>query len=331
MDWEKQIIKIVLLLISIITFGVAGLMFVEGWSFLDALYMTVITMSTVGFREVHPLSSSGMVFVITLIALGVGSFLYIITSLAEYVVAGHLVGALGRRRMKKEIDSLNNHYIICGFGRVGQQVAAELKREGVPCVIIDNDPVSIERCISEGYLYIQGDASNDEVLKKAGIERVKGLVTATDSDADNVYVTLSAKNLRDNIFVVARANTEGSEHKLYKAGADRVLSPYSIGGRRLASLLLRPTVVEFLDVVMHSTEIELIMEEVLVHKNSPFVSAPMADARTRCMTGANILAIKKKGEKKMIATPSPDIIIEAGDRLVVFGTRDQLKELEGLT
>ena len=172
---------------------------------------------------------------------------------------------------------------------------------------------------------------NKSLLKKAGIERVKGLVTATDSDADNVYVTLSAKNLRDNIFVVARANTEGSEHKLYKAGADRVLSPYSIGGRRLASLLLRPTVVEFLDVVMHSTEIELIMEEVLVHKNSPFVSAPMADARTRCMTGANILAIKKKGEKKMIATPSPDIIIEAGDRLVVFGTRDQLKELEGLT
>ncbi|MEK6726492.1 MAG: potassium channel protein [Deltaproteobacteria bacterium] len=331
MDWEKQIIKIVLLLVSIITFGVAGLMFLEGWSFLDSLYMTVITMSTVGYREVHPLSLSGMVFVITLIVLGVGSFLYIITSLAEYVVAGHLVGALGRRRMKKEIDSLNNHYIICGFGRVGQQVAAELKREGVPCVIIDSDQNSIDRCISEGYLYIQGDASNDEVLKKAGIERVKGLVTATDSDADNVYVTLSAKNLRDDIFVVARANTEGSEHKLHKAGADRVLSPYSIGGRRLASLLLRPTVVEFLDVVMHSTEIELIMEEVLVHKNSQFVSAPMADARTRCMTGANILAIKKKGEKKMIATPSPDIIIEAGDRLVVFGTREQLKELEGLT
>lgn len=331
MDWEKQILKIVLLLVSIITFGVAGLMIIEGWPFLDALYMTVITMSTVGYREVHPLSTAGTVFVITLIVLGVGSFLYIISSIAEYIVAGHLIGALGRRKMKKEIDSLKDHYIVCGFGRVGQQVAAELKREGVPFVIIDNNEDSIERCAAEGYLHIQGDASNDEVLKEAGIERIKGLITATDSDADNVYVTLSAKNLRSDIFVVARANTEGSESKLLKAGADRVISPYSIGGRRLASLLLRPTVVEFLDVVMHSTEIELIMEEVAVHKKSPFVGASMADARNRCMTGANILAIKKKGESRMIANPSPDIIIEAGDRLVVFGTREQLKELEGLT
>jgi len=331
MNWEKQIIKIVLLLVSIIAFGVAGLMTIEGWQFLDALYMTVITMSTVGFREVHPLSNAGMVFVIILIVMGVGSFLYIITSVAEYVVAGHLFGALGRRKMKKDIDSLNKHYIICGFGRVGQQVAAELKREGVSFVIVDNNPESIKRCAAEGYLHILGDASNDEVLKEAGIERVKGLVTATDSDADNVYITLSAKNLRSDIFVVARANVEGSEHKLLKAGADRVISPYSIGGRRLASLLLRPTVVEFMDVVMHSTEIELIMEEVLVHKRSPFVGATMADARNRCMTGVNILAIKKKDENRMIANPSPDIIVESGDRLVVFGTREQLKELEGLT
>ncbi len=330
MNWEKQILKIVLLLISIITFGVAGLMIIEGWTFIDALYMTIITMSTVGYREVHPLSTAGTVFVITLIIMGVGSFLYIITSTAEYVVAGHLFGALGRRKMKKEIDSLKNHYIICGFGRVGQQVAAELKREGVPFVIIDSNPGSVERCAAEGYLYIQGDASNDEVLKEAGIERIKGLVTATDSDADNVYITLSAKNLRNDIFVVARANIESSEQKLLKAGADRVISPYSIGGRRLASLLLRPTVVEFLDVVMHSTEIELIMEEVVVHKNSPFVGATMADARNRCMTGANILAIKKKGENRMIANPSPEVVIESGDRLVVFGTREQLKELEGL-
>lgn len=233
--------------------------------------------------------------------------------------------------MKKEIDSLKNHYIICGFGRVGQQVASELKREGVPFVIVDNNPESVKRCAEEGYLYVQGDASDDDVLKEAGVERVKGLVTATDSDADNVYVTLSAKNLKNDIFVVARANTDSSEQKLYKAGADRVISPYGIGGRRLASLLLRPTVVEFLDVVMHSTEIELIMEEVVVHKKSPFAGATMADARVKCMTGANILAIKKKGDSKVIANPSPGVVIESGDRLVVFGTREQLKDLEGLT
>lgn len=331
MDWEKQVLKIVSLLISIITFGVSGLMLIEGWPFLDALYMTVITMSTVGFREVHPLSTAGTVFVIVLIVLGVGTFLYIITSLSEYIVAGHLVGAMGRRKMKKEIDTLEDHYIICGFGRVGHQAALELEREVVPFVIIDNFPEPIKRCAESGYLYIQGDASNDLILKEAGIERAKGLVTATDSDADNVYVTLSAKNIRDDLFVVARANLEGSEQKLLKAGVDRVISPYSIGGRRLASLLLRPTVVEFLDVVMHSTEIELMMEEVGVHKKSPFVGASMSEARIKCITGANILAIKKKGERGMTVNPSSDIIIEPGDKLVAFGTREQLKELEGLT
>ena len=171
----------------------------------------------------------------------------------------------------------------------------------------------------------------EKLLKEAGIERAKGLVTATDSDADNVYVTLSAKNIRSDIFVVARANLDGSEQKLIKAGADRVISPYSIGGRRLASLLLRPTVVEFLDVVMHSTEIELMMEEVAVHKKSPFVGATMSEARIKCMTGANILALKKKEERTMTVNPSSDILIKPGDKLVAFGTREQLKELEGLT
>lgn len=331
MDWEKQILKIVLLLVSIITLGVAGFMIIEGWSFLDALYMTVITIATVGYREVHPLSTAGTVFVIVLIVLGVGTFLYIITSLSEYIVAGHLVGAMGRRKMKKGIDALENHYIICGFGRVGLQVALELKREGMPFVVVDSNADAIQRCVEHAYLYLEGDASNDEVLREAGIERAKGLVTATDSDADNVYVTLSAKNIRDDLFVVARANLEDSEQKLLKAGADRVLSPYSIGGRRLASLLLRPAVVEFLDVVMHSTEIELLMEEVVVHKKSPFVGATMSEARIKCITGANILAIKKKGERGMTVNPSSDIIIEPGDKLVAFGTREQLKELEGLT
>lgn len=233
--------------------------------------------------------------------------------------------------MKKDIDALKNHYIICGFGRVGVQVALELKREGVPFVIIDNNPDAVQRCVEQGYLYIEGNASNDDTLKEAGIERAKGLVTATDSDADNVYVTLSAKNLRGDLFVVARANLEDSEQKLMKAGADRVLSPYSIGGRRLASLLLRPTVVEFLDVVMHSAEIELMMEEVAVHKKSAFVGATMADARIKCINGANILAIKKKRDRNMTVNPSSDIVIETGDKLVAFGTREQLKELEGLS
>jgi voltage-gated potassium channel len=331
MNRERRLEKILLLLFSIITFGVLGFMQIEGWPFLDSLFMTIITMSTVGYREIHPLSSQGKIFVIILIIFGVGSFFYIITSSAEYIIAGHLKGVLGRRKMKKDIDALNKHYIICGFGRVGEQVALELSRAKVPFVVIDNNPDAIQHCASHGYLCLEGDASNDELLKEAGVLRARGLVSATDSDADNVYVTLSAKSINNDLFVVARANLEGSEHKLRKAGADRVLSPYSIGGRRLANLILRPAVVDFLDVVMHSEEIELLMEEVKVHKKSPFVGATMGEARVKCVTGTNILAIKKKSDKKMIANPPTDTLIEEGDMLVAIGTREQLRELEGLT
>ncbi len=329
MNWERQITKIVLLLLTVVAFGVTGFMTIEGWSFFDALYMTVITLSTVGFNEVHPLTPQGRAFVILLTVIGVGTFFYIITRIAEFIVAGHFVGALGRIRMKKEIDRLKDHYIVCGFGRVGQQVCMELERDGVPFVVIDNNRSSIERCRSCGYLFIEGDASNDETLREAGILRARGLVTATDSDADNVFVTLSAKSLRSDIFVVARANLDDSERKLKKAGADRVISPYAIGGRRLASLLLRPAVVEFLDVVMHSEKIELIMEEVFIHKSSPFVGITMRNARQRCLTGANILAIKKGRE--LIVDPAADVVIESGDRLIALGTKEQIKELEGIT
>jgi voltage-gated potassium channel len=330
-DWLRQVRKIVLLFLAVAAFGVAGFMAIEGWSFLDALFMTVVTISTVGYGEVHPLTTYGKVFAIALIFLGVGTFLYVITSIGEFVVSGQLSGALGRRKMKKTIHDLKDHYILCGFGRVGTQVALELQREHVPFVVIDNNPDPIQECSLRGHLYIEGDASNDEVLQEAGIMRAKGLVTATDADADNVYITLSAKGLKSDLFVVARANLEKSEYKLMKAGADRVLSPYSIGGKRLASLLLRPTVVEFLDVVMHGTEIELLMEEVIVREKSPFVGGTMGEVRKRCVAGANILALKKKGGEKMIANPAPETRIDAGDRFVALGTREQLRDLEGQT
>ncbi len=329
--WLRQVRKIGILFFSVTAFGVIGFMVIEGWSFLDAIFMTVVTISTVGYREVQPLTGPGMVFAIVLIFLGVGTFLYVITSIGEFVVSGQLSGALGRRKMKKTIHDLNDHYILCGFGRVGQQVALELEREQVPFVVIDNSHDPIQECSLRGYLYVEGDASNDEVLKEAGIMKAKGLVTATDADADNVYITLSAKGLKRDLFIVARANMEKSEYKLMKAGADRVLSPYSIGGRRLASLLLRPTVVEFLDVVMHSEEIELLMEEVIVRESSPFVGGTMGEVRQRCTTGANILALKKEGGEKMIANPGPETLIDAGDRFVALGTREQLRDLEGLT
>lgn len=331
MDWTWQIKRIALLLALISAFGILGLMVIEGWSFLDALYMTFITLSTVGYEEVHPLSPGGKLFMVVFIIMGVGLFFYIITSLADFVVSGRFGGALGRRRMEKKIDSLKDHHIICGFGRVGQQVALELKSEDVPFLVIDSNAGSIAACKALGYLYIQGDASDDEVLKQAGIDRARGLVTATDADADNVFITLSARALNPRLIVVARANAEKTEYKLRKAGANRVISPYSIGGRRLASVLLRPTVVEFLDIVMHRAEIELLMEEISISEKSPFVEATIGEARQKCLTGANILAIKKVEQNKVVPNPSPDIMITKGDRLVVIGTRAQLRELEGLT
>jgi len=328
--WLRHFWKIGLLLICVVVLGIAGFMSIEGWSFHDSLYMTFITISTVGFSEVRPLTSQGKSLVVVLIILGVGTFFYIMTTLSEYAVSGQLEGVLGRRRMKKKIDALNGHYVLCGFGRVGAQVAMELSRENIPFVVVDNTAENIAKCAASGYLYVEGDATDDDTLKGAGIARARGLVTATDSDADNVYISLSARNLKRDLFIVARSNMEKTEFKLLKAGADRVLSPYSIGGKRLASLLLRPAVVDFLDVVMHTRDIELVLEEVLISEDSPFAGITMGKARNLCEEGANILAILKKDREGIIPNPTKELSIEAGDKLVVVGTRRQLSELEGL-
>lgn len=328
---DKQISKVILTFASIITVGIAGLMTIEGWSFLDALYMTVITVSTVGYKEVHDLSVAGQVFIIVFIILGVGSFLYVITNLAEYVVAGQLKGAIGKKKMKKKIGALKDHYILCGFGRVGQHVALELQREGIEFVIIDNNPAALARCDSLGYLHVEGSASEDDVLKEAGIHRAKGLVAAIDSDAENVYVTLSAKALKDRLYVVARASSKEAEHKLLKANADRVISPYSIGGKRLAGLLLRPNVVEFLDLVMHNEEANLFMEEVEVIEGSKLEGLTIGEARRRCTSGANLLAIKKGTGEAIVPAPGGDVVLSRGDLLIALGTREQLKEIETMS
>lgn len=331
MQLYKQIYKVIAAFFAIITIGVIGLMVIEGWPFRDALYMAVITVSTVGYEEIHPLSHAGEIFIIIYIVIGVGTFLYIITKMAEYIIMGHLQGVLGRKKMQKSIDRLKEHYIICGFGRVGQQVARELERERVEFVVIDNNGEAIERCRELGYLHVEGNASDDDVLKEAGISKAKGLVAALDSDAENVYAVLSAKNLREDVYVVARASSDEAEHKLLRAHADRVISPYSIGGRHLASMLVRPNVVEFLDVVMHSEETKLYMEEIEVRKGSPFAGLSVGEAKARCISGGNILAIKKAGEKKVLPSPEAGVVINEGDLLIAMGTREQLDELEELT
>lgn len=332
MNPKKQIFYIFITMAVIMAFGVTGFMTIEGWSFLDSLYMSVITVSTVGYREVHPPSQAGMIFTIIFIIVGVGTFLYVITSTAEIIIAGHLKGEIGRNRMKKKINELKNHYIVCGFGRVGQLVAKELARSNAHFVVIDINADYIARCVEKGFLCILGSASDDEILKEAGIMRARGLVSAIDSDAENVYVTLSAKNLNSGIHVVARASSDEAGFKLLKARADRVLSPYSHGGKRLANLLLRPNVVEFLDVVMHSDEAQFCMEEIEVRAGSRLVGLSIGEMRHKCTAGANVLAVKKSGEhNKVIASPDAAMLIESGDMLITLGTREQLKQIEGLT
>lgn len=309
--------------------GIAGYMAIEGWSFLDAAYMTVITMTTVGYREVAPLSQTGMIFTLFLIITGVGSVFYAMTAIMAYIVEGQFQKAMGRFRMKGKIEHLRNHYIICGYGRVGQQIAREFIREGESFVIIDASPDSVERCAVDGFLHIHGDAARDEILLQAGIERAKGLVTAVDSDADNIYVTLSARVLRPDLNIVARANMEGTEPKLIRAGANRVISPYSIGGRRMATHLTRPLVADFLDTLMHSDRLELLLEEIEVGFHSPLANKNLVEARQAAASGASILALKKKtGE--MVTELDDRTIIEVGDKLVALGTRSQMRALEGI-
>lgn len=299
----------------------------EGWPVFDAFYMTIITITTVGFGEVRPLSPVGRVVTILLILLGVGGFTYTFTTIADYVVSGELGGMVQAWRIRMQIDRMKQHIIVCGFGRVGSQVVRELERGGALFVIVDSNPDSVERARDKGYAVLEGNAGVDEVLLELGIMRARGLITCVDSDASNLLVTLSARALNPNLYIVARANLEDSQSKLLLAGANRVLSPYSIGGRRMAEMLLRPDVVDFLDVIMRDEELELQLENLTITSGCELEDATLGSANIRSITGANILAIKTKAGILRI-NPNAAAKMEAGDVLMVLGTRRQLATLQ---
>ncbi len=329
MGLRGPLIRVVAIFISVVLLGTLGYSLLEGWPLVDAFYMTIITLSTVGFGEVRPLSPSGRLFTIILIMVGVGGGAYLFSTVADFIITGELRGTLRRRRMEKQIERLRDHYIICGFGRVGQQVAAEIRQAGKPLVVIDDSPEAVQRMEEAGYLYVQGDAAEDEVLRAAGIARASGLVACVDSDAENVYVVLSARALRPDLVIVARANSVDSERKLRQAGATHVVSPYAIGGRRMATMLLHPHVVDFLDVLMHSSELELMMEEIRVGPNGELAGKTVSEADVRQRTGANILAVKGY-RGKLFRKLEPDFRFAPDDVLIALGTREQLNELARL-
>ena len=306
-----------LLLLAVIAGGTAGYMLIEGWTFLDSLYMTVITIATVGFGEVHTLDQVGRVFTIFLIAGGVAGAGYTLARVIEFMIEGYFSDIWGGRNMKKRIEQLSGHYIVCGFGRVGEQVAREFTRTGAKFVVLDNNPDVQKFLDAEDVLYIQGDAADEEILRAAGIDKAKGLVSVVDSDADNVYVTLTARALRPDLFIIARSNSDKSAYKLKRAGANRVVSPYSLGGRRIASMVIKPVVSDFLDTVMHGENLELQLSELMVEKGSPLSELTVKQADIRQKSGAMVLSIYRQ-DGRFENDLHGDTRIGEGGRLIVI-------------
>jgi voltage-gated potassium channel len=323
--------KIVLwasVLLAILLLGSLGFVWLEGWSFFDGLYMTGITLTTVGFGEVHPLSKVGRAYTLVLLLAGMGVMLYVVTSLARVVVEGEIRQALGKRKLLTRIKRLKGHYIICGFGRIGEIIARQLKERGIPLVVVENNPEHVSRLEESGYSFVVGDATREEVLQEAGIERASGLVSVVHSDADNVYITLTARSLKPDLYIVARAEERGAEQKLKRAGADKVESPYEIGGRKMAYAILRPTVTTFIELAM-AEGVDLSMEEVTVEPTSPLIGLALKDSGIRRDLDLIVVAIKRvSGE--MLYNPAPDTEIQGEDTLVVLGMRQNLEALEKL-
>jgi voltage-gated potassium channel len=328
MSLERRLLNIVLIFAAIVVIGGVGYAAIEGWSWIDAFYMSIITITTVGFGEVHPLTPAGKLFTSILVVLGMVAITYSFTALTNFLIAGELGDVLEEFRMKRKIESLEGHYIVCGYGRVGQQVCARLVQEGQPFVTIDNEGQAVERARLQGYPVVEGDAGDDKVLQQAGILTAKGLVAAVESDAANLFVVLTARTLNPNLSIVARADSEESAEKLEVAGADRVLSPYSLGGRLIAQTLLRPDVVDFLEAVMYDESLQLFLEDLTVGAGSSLADSTVGQARIREATGVNILGLKH-GEDVLIS-PDSDHPLHPGDVLVALGTRRQLEELEKL-
>jgi len=316
------------LIFGVILFGTIGYSLVEGWEVFDSLYMTVITLTTVGYHEVHSLSQSGRMFTIVLILVGVGTMLYTLSVGAKVLLEGEIRDIFGRRKVSKKIGKMEKHYIVCGYGRMGRIICREMIQNGAPFVVVEKTPEVITS-IDKDILSISGDATQDTVLKEAGIERAKGLISVLSTDADNLYVVLSARGLNPRLRIVARASDEGAERKLFRAGADNVVSPYFIGGLRIAHTILKPAVVDFIEFATKSGNIELQMEEVLVNESSRLVNKALDECGIRKDLGIIIVAIKRESGE-MEFNPTSTSIIKKGDTLVAMGETRHLKALREL-
>ncbi|MBF2014713.1 MAG: potassium channel protein [Rivularia sp. T60_A2020_040] len=324
---QKELMIGTLALCGVLLTGTLWYRFVEKWTWEDATYMTVITLSTVGYGETQTLGSRGRIFTVVLILMGVITIAYIVNRFTEAVIQGYFQEGIRLRQQRRTMESLSKHYIICGFSRTGRQIAQEFEAEDVPFVILDLGLETVRKAQEEGYTIYQGDATSDEALVLVGIERAICIVAALPSDAENLYIVLSAKALNPDIRAIARASTEEAVQKLQRAGADAVVSPYITGGRRMAAAALRPQVMDFVDGIISGRGRELYMEEVLIdHNTCPFVGQSLGQARLRGQTGALVLAIRR-ANGELIGGPTADTILMSGDVMISMGTAEQLRAL----
>ncbi len=326
-NFRRKLILSVGLIVLIISFGTLGYVFLEGWDLFDSLYMTIITLTTVGFGEVHPLSRVGRLFTIALIVGGVGTVFYVLSTGAKFILEGELQEIFGRKRLEKRIKELRDHFIVCGYGRMGRIICRELREKKIPFVVVEKMPEKLLE--GQDVLLVEGDATKDEVLKEVGIERAKGLISVLPTDAENLYVVLSARGLNPTLTIVARAGDEGSEQKLLRAGADRVVSPYHIGGLRIAHTVLKPAVVDFIEFATKSGNIDLQMEEIAIQENSGLVGRTLDDSGIGRELGIIVVAIKE-GSGEMRFNPTYKTAIKAGDTLIALGEISKLKALEDM-
>lgn len=313
------------LLITVTIVGTAGYMIIEGWSLLDAVYMTVIVLTTIGFEETHQLDDPGRIFTIFLAVFGVGAIFYTVVSAFQFMLEGELGNILGVHRMKSQIESLRNHYILCGFGRVGEEVARQFVSRNVAFAVIENTPEAVQRAQQRGYPLLIGDATTDEMLRQAGIERAAGLLAASDSDAGNTFITLTAKALNPNILVIARAAHPDSTPRMERAGADRVFSPYVTAGRQMANSAMQPMMVEFIDTLAAQTGGPIIAE-LDISADSELPGRSVHDLLHQCPT-IIVLGLRRQSHDVMVGPPG-DTRLEAGDRLILMGEKDDLDRLQ---
>ncbi len=322
----RNLKKALLFMILIIVSGVAGFMIIEKWSFVDSLYMTVITLSTVGYSEVAPITPAGKIFVIILISSGIGTAAYFVSLMTRFILDGEFQELFRRKKMEGLLKNINEHYIVCGSGKVAHEAVKEMRKKGKSIIFIDEKSDSNEEISTEkGVIKIKGDPTEDIVLERAKIRKAKALLVTTDNDANNLYITLTARQVNQNLYIVALADKESSMEKFRKAGANRVISITGIGAKRLASSILRPTVVDFLEVAMYGEDFQLQMEEVLVEEGSFLENKMLKESEIRTRSGVIVLAIRR--DHKLDINPEPDYVIKKFDKLITLGSLEQLKKM----